>query len=564
MRNIIIVECASTGINYIQDIINRNCNPIVLQTKNREGKTNQVYEKLVKDSFKKIDADFELIYEKDSYEETLEMVRKYDPLLVTAGSEKGVILATKLANDLNLKCNPIENIDAMTLKDKMHERIAENGLRHIRGKVIHSIEEAIDYYDECGFKEVVVKPIYSAGSVGVRICLNKEDMISSLEELSNEVNVYGDEINEFLIQERINGEEYVVNTVSCNGVHRITLIWKYSKVKTEEGGQIYDYQVTVNELGLGEANLVEYAYDVANALGIKYGPVHGEYMIDEDGPVLIEVNCRPCGMNMSAKYLDRISGQHETDSALDSYLNPEKFNYEKNKGYSLYEHGGIKSIIVPKDITAESAPIAEISNRLKSHRETSMDIIEQAKFYTKTQDLETNGGTIYLAHEDPYILQKDIEFLCGVEKYASQLVLSNRNEKKTSLDEEESYNELKSILNKIPVYGLTLLVTDKIFDDVNLMQVLPEEIKNVKGDFDCVVVNLNKSIINKKDNEVANLMLNIIDRVKVGGFIFIPQSTYQYIPNGRIGAEALIKVLDLKLELPLLDFKKVAIASKRL
>ena len=564
MRNIIIVECASTGINYIQDIINRNCNPIVLQTKNREGKTNQVYEKLVKDSFKKIDADFELIYEKDSYEETLEMVRKYDPLLVTAGSEKGVILATKLANDLNLKCNPIENIDAMTLKDKMHERIAENGLRHIRGKVIHSIEEAIDYYDECGFKEVVVKPIYSAGSVGVRICLNKEDMISSLEELSNEVNVYGDEINEFLIQERINGEEYVVNTVSCNGVHRITLIWKYSKVKTEEGGQIYDYQVTVNELGLGEANLVEYAYDVANALGIKYGPVHGEYMIDEDGPVLIEVNCRPCGMNMSAKYLDRISGQHETDSALDSYLNPEKFNYEKNKGYSLYEHGGIKSIIVPKDITAESAPIAEISNRLKSHRETSMDIIEQAKFYTKTQDLETTGGTIYLAHEDPYILQKDIEFLCGVEKYASQLVLSNRNEKKTSLDEEESYNELKSILNKIPVYGLTLLVTDKIFDDVNLMQVLPEEIRDVKGDFDCVVVNLNKSIINKKDNEVANLMLNIIDRVKVGGFIFIPQSTYQYIPNGRIGVEALMKVLDLKLELPLLDFKKVAIASKRL
>ncbi len=344
----------------------------------------------------------------------------------------------------------------------------------------------------------------------------------------------------------------------------IALMWKYTKRKTNEGGQIYDYQVTVNELGLGEANLVEYAYDVANALGIKYGPVHGEYMIDEDGPVLIEVNCRPCGLNMPTKYLDRISGQHETDSALDSYLNPEKFNYEKNKGYTLYEHGGIKTIIVPKDITAESAPMAEISNKLKSYRETSMGIIEQAQFFSKTQDLETNGGTIYLSHKDPYILQKDLDFLCGVEKYAFQLVLSNRKEKKISIDEDESYNELKSILNKIHAYGLTLFVTDEIFDDVNLMQVLPEEIRDVKGDFDCVVVNLNKSIINKKDNEVASLLLNIIDRVKVGGFIFIPQSTYQYIPNGRIGAEALIKVLDLKLELPLLDFKKVAIASKRL
>ncbi|WP_407463260.1 ATP-grasp domain-containing protein [Methanobrevibacter sp.] len=564
MRNIIIVECVSTGINFIQDIINRNYNPIVLQTKNEEGEANQAYEKLLKDSYKKIEADFELIYEKGSYEETLDMVMKYDPLLVIAGSEKGVILATKLANDLSLKCNPIENLDAMTLKDKMQERIAEKGLRHIRGKVIHSIEEAIDYYDECGFKEVVVKPVYSAGSVGVRICLNKEDMINSLEELFNEVNIYGDEVNEFVIQERIDGDEYIVNTVSCNGVHRITLMWKYTKRKTNEGGQIYDYQVTVNELGLGEADLVEYAYDVVNAIGIKYGPIHGEYMIDENGPVLIEVNCRPCGLNMSAKYIDRISGQHETDSALDSYLNPEKFNYEKNKGYTLYEHGAIKTIVVPKDITAESAPMAEISNRLKSHRETSMDIIEQAQFFTKTQDLETTGGTIYLAHEDPYILQKDLDFLCGVEKYAFQLVLSNREEKKTSLDEDESYNDLKSILNKIHAYGLTLFVTDEIFDEVDLMQVLPEEIRDVKGDFDCIVVNLNKSITNKKDDEVANLLLNIIDRVKVGGFIFIPQSTYQYLPNGRIGAEALIKVLGLKLELPLLDFKKVAIASKRL
>ena len=75
---------------------------------------------------------------------------------------------------------------------------------------------------------------------------------------------------------------------------------------------------------------------------------------------------------------------------------------------------------------------------------------------------------------------------------------------------------------------------------------------------------MNKSIINKKDDEVAKLMLKIIDRVRLGGFIFIPQSSYQYVPNGRIGAEALIKVLDLKLELPLQDFKKAVIASKRL
>lgn len=33
-----------------------------------------------------------------------------------------------------------------------------------------------------------------------------------------------DEIHDLLIQERINGTEYIVNTVSCNGQHRVTLI----------------------------------------------------------------------------------------------------------------------------------------------------------------------------------------------------------------------------------------------------------------------------------------------------------------------------------------------------
>lgn len=122
----------------------------------------------------------------------------------------------------------------------------------------------------------------------MRTCQNKEEMINSLEELFTKTNRYGDKNNNLLIQERINGTEYIVNTVSCNGQHRVTLIWKYKKVKTSEGAMIYDTCETVNELNLGEAEMVEYAYDVADALGIQYGPVHGEYMIDEKGPVLIE------------------------------------------------------------------------------------------------------------------------------------------------------------------------------------------------------------------------------------------------------------------------------------
>ena len=563
MRNIIIVQCMSTGKNYVQDIIDRNCNPIVLEMKPfGESEDALDYQEEVMHEYSLIENDFDLIYEKDNYDETLEMVKEYDPLLIVPGTEDGVILATKLANDLNLLCNPIENIDAFTFKNEMQNRLAEKNLRSIKGKVIRSLDEAIEYYDSENLKEVVVKPAYGAASVGVRLCSDRQEMIDSVEEVFNLTGVYGDELTELVIQERINGQEYVVDTVSCNGVHRVTLIWKYNKIKTAEGGNIYDYDETVNELSIGESELVEYAYDVLDALGIKYGPVHGEYMIDENGPVLIEVNCRPHGHSLDRKYLDLISGQHETDSALDSYLNPEKFNLERMKGYRLFAPGIVKNFIVPKDLIAKSSPVDSIGVNLKSFFKISIDL-ENSQSFSKTQDLETAGGTVYLVHENPYQLQKDIGFLREIEKRAFQLILSEDIHEDKSIDKNMIVEDIESLINDIRAYGTCLLVTENKFDDLNLSQVLLDDLDEIQGEFNCVIINLNQSMLDKKDDEIAKLFLKIFDKVKVGGLIFIPKTTYDFMPNSRLGAEALLKVLDFKIELPIHKLKRMIIASKR-
>ena len=561
MKNIIVVECRSTGTNYIADIKNRNYNPIVLNTKIDESEKAKSYCEHVMSEMAKIDYDFEVINEKDSYDETLELVKKYDPVLVIPASEKGVRLATQLSHDLGLLGNPIENLDAYTLKDTMQEKIAEYGLRCIRGKAVSSIEEALQFYDEENLDEVVIKPVYSAGAVGLKMCSSRTEVIDSLEELFTYENYYGDKINKFIIQERIIGKEYIVNTVSCNGSHRITTMWEHIKTFTPGGDHVLESTLTINELSLGESDLIEYAYDVLDALEIKYGGVHGEYLVDEKGPVLIEVNCRPMGSSMDAKYLDRISGQHETDSILDSYLNPEKFNYKRNQGYELYEYGAIKYLIVPKDIVAESSPMKYISNKLKSHYKTSQELDDEAKFFVRTQNLETTGGAIYLTHPDGFTLQKDLNFLRNIEKNAFQLVLSCNDNKKIEI--KNDYSEVKSILGMVYAYDPTLLVTDCIFENIDMLQVLPDEIDSIKSEFDCIVVNLDESIVNENDDIIAHLILKIIEKVKTGGIILIPKSTYQYIPNGRIGVEALIRVLDLKLELPIYDLKGCVVASKK-
>lgn len=393
------------------------------------------------------------------------------------------------------------------------------------------------------------------------MCSSRTEVIDSLEELFTYENYYGDKINKFIIQERIIGKEYIVNTVSCNGSHRITTMWEHIKTFTPSGDHVLESTLTINELSLGESDLIEYAYDVLDALEIKYGGVHGEYLVDEKGPVLIEVNCRPMGSSMDAKYLDRISGQHETDSILDSYLNPEKFNYKRNQGYELYEYGAIKYLIVPKDIVAESSPMKYMSNKLKSHHRTSQELDDEARFFVRTQNLETTGGAIYLTHPDGFTLQKDLNFLRNIEKNAFQLVLSGNDNKKIEINKD--YGEVKSILNRVYAYDPTLLVTNCIFENIDMLQVRPDEIDSINSEFDCVVVNLDKSIIDENDDIIAHLILKIIKKVKTGGIILIPKSTYHYIPNGRIGVEALVRVLDLKLELPIYDLKGCVVASKK-
>lgn len=562
MRNIIVVDCISSGVNFIEDIINRGYNPVVLQLQPGEMDV-EGYENKIKSNYSRIKYDFDVIYEKESYGETLELVRELDPLIIVAGSERGVILTTKLSNDLGLLGNPIENLDAMTLKDKMHERLAEKGLRYIRGKVVTSIEEAVEFYDEESLKEIVIKPIYSFCSVGVRICLNKQEMIDSLKYEFDQNNAYGDKNTVLLVQERINGREYIVNTTSCEGIPRLISMWNYGeKTKTSEGAIVYDTVNTINSLNMGEAEMVEYAYDVARAIGIEYGPVHGEYMIDEKGPVLIEVNCRPCGLSMPSDYLDKIFGHHDTDCILDSYLNPKRFNEQSKRPYRPLSHASIKLFIVPEDTLAKSTPMANMSPNLKSYYNTTLHKLNETELFVKTEDLNTACGVVYLVHKDFSIVKSDVEFLRSVEEHAFELILNEEKNDVSEIDEEKTISSLQHLIDTLEKYGNGLLITDQSVENENIHQICLKDIQNVHGNFDYVVVNLNKSLTQIYDEKSVEIILKIFSYIKEGGFVFIPKSTYDYVPGGRKGIESIAKNLNLKIEVPPFGFKNAVIASK--
>lgn len=558
MKNILIVDPSSTGINYIKDIINRNYYPICMYEKLPKDH-NPVFDEWRDKTIKKYKDVAAFLFEQDSFEDTVELVKKYNPEVVLPGSEGGVVLAMKLSAALGLPSNNVNNIPNFTRKDCMQESLKKAGLRHIKGSLVNTLDEAIEFYYSNKLKACVVKPTHGAGSVGVRMCDNKEELIRNFKELQASVNMFGEDNAQILVQEKIDGTEYIVNTVSYDGVHRLASIWRYEKKVVEGGGKAYDYCESINALETGCTRLVRYAFDTLDAIGLKYGAVHGEYMIDENGPVLIETNCRPMGGGMPAEYVDRIFGHHETDNILDTFLNPKWHMSQTKKPYKTYEYAVAKDFIVKQDTSVNVLPILTIVRHMKSFHSAALSSAIGGKLF-RTVDLETSGGTINLVHPNPLVLDHDLQFLRKIEKDYFGVFFSN-NEFKAE-DRPDNMEDINEIIEKYDCIGSVLTLTNEKDLVINSVMVNENNINDIDGSFTYGIMDLVYDP-KKSSEEYVDLFYRLVDHIRTGGRIIIPIRSYWYLPHTVEAVEALCEAIDLTIEAPTTYDRNVVIATKK-
>ncbi len=510
MQKIVIVEALSTGFNYIQDCIDRGFEPVILEVayadKNMEDFINQQRQ----EKYVKLKTKIQILRESDSYEKTLEMVRALDPILVLPGAEDGVVLATRLADSLGLPGNPYSMIDKMTNKFCTHEALKAAGVRHIRGKICKTLEEAEKFYDELDNEKVVIKPPHGAGSMGVRFCKGKKDLLTKFSEQLGQIGCLGDIAQELLIQERIIGSEYIVNTLTFNGIHKVTSIWKYEKKLLDNGSNVYVGMIAIDEVTPEAYALVEYAFQVLDAVGIKQGPVHGEYMFDEKGPVLIEINCRCMGGSYPATYGNEIFGHHETDLALDSYINPKIVIEKLSKPYKSKKYAKTKDLITPRSMHISNSPILGIIPYLKSFHSCGIQTSAKSNSIEKTVDLETETGFIFLYHEDYSVISQEFELLKKLEsKYFGLLY-------------QEHFDESLGSLPEISAKPDSL---DSFEIDLRHLKDYPLE-------------------------DVYHYLKQAILSVRKGGTISVTKDAYEGFPYGVAGMVMIFKIMGLTIKLP--------------
>ena len=552
------MEIISTGYNFVEDVLARGYQPVVVEAMYPGTDEDRApFLESQEMARNRLPAGTPVIRANKDYGAVLEQVRAFAPMAVVAGNEFGVEVATHLASDLGLPGNPWSIIGKMTRKNEMHQALADHGVRSIRGRLIRTVAEAEAFYRELGTTHTVIKRTRGAGTQGVHLCEGFDEMMEAVR-LELSLSAGNENVGDILMQERIIGKEYIVNTVSCAGRHRLVSIWTYDKILMN-GTNVYNYAESISRLDIGHTALVRYAFDVVDAIGIQYGPVHGEFMVDENGPVLIEVNCRPMGGGMERHFIEKIFGEHETDCALDAYLDPVKFERDRLQPYRTRRKGIMKFLILPDDVTLESAPVLQLVQRLPSFYGGAFTRLGRDPFLARTRDLETAGGTVFLVHDDERTVMEDCAFLHRLEMQYPQMLF---NELRSAADGGPVPRiPLASLLQEADCHGATLVFSDSGNSAPGAVVLSGDELASAYDSYEYAILDLSRPESFADAESVFEQIFVFLGKVRAGGRVLIPESTYCHLPYGATGMEILLHAKGLRIEAPLAGKGRMMIAS---
>lgn len=243
------------------------------------------------------------------------------PKAVMAGAESGVTLTDQIASCLELKGNPIKTTLARRNKGVMWDTAQKAGLAIGKFAYVTLLEQALHWARSLNKWPIVVKPPTGAGTVGVKICHNEQDVIGAFDHIFKKINdmlLINDEV---VLQEYLEGPEFAVNTVSSGGEHRVTGVWQYTRAIIEGAATIADTDRLMRWDEAQINDLVSYAFKVLDAVQIKNGPGHMELKVTPEGVRLVEVAARLAGARMS--FIESlVTNQNPIEMNLDAYLDP--------------------------------------------------------------------------------------------------------------------------------------------------------------------------------------------------------------------------------------------------
>merc|ERR1719401_3048754 len=364
---------------------------------------------------------FSEVEEEPTIAETVAAVRKAAgsmPIVACiVGGESGVTLADSLSCELKVVSNGIFSGGDRRNKSVQQKAIKAAGLRAVREACGKTYSEVSAFVESEPFP-IVVKPVESCGSDGVKICRTEKEVQDHFSLLMDGQRKVGAQGAAVLCQEFLKGTEYVVDHVSRDGVHKCVMVWVYDKRPTNGSAFVYHGMIPVDSNSEEAKILIKYTVGVLNALKLDNGPSHGEVMMTSDGPCLVEMNCRSHGWDGAWVPLAKMltGGYSQPDVALDSHVDGSAFSKIPNVYPSPFKAAGQNVMLVSFfSGTVRSTPGYDKMKKLSSFvaLQTGVGIGSKVEL---TVDLFTAVGVLVLANSAKAVLDADLAAVRAMEK----------------------------------------------------------------------------------------------------------------------------------------------------
>jgi D-alanine-D-alanine ligase-like ATP-grasp enzyme len=253
----------------------------------------------------------------------LEQLPRHCPQVgyVLHGCEQGVSLSEALSSALGLAGNPAGTTAYRRNKWAMQNALAQAGVASIKQYLIDSPTMlgnlSLQY-------PVIIKPIGDGSSINVFYCEDQAGAQALIARTLHQYNSMGEEIRQLIVQECLQGSEYIINSVSYRGEHLITDTWRYQKRYIPNGG-IIATQVRLIDPG-SIPGVIDYTRQALTALQITHGAAHSEVMTDERHTTLIESGARLMGGDITRAIWRELLTETPAEALVNCYCTPEKLS----------------------------------------------------------------------------------------------------------------------------------------------------------------------------------------------------------------------------------------------
>lgn len=352
-------------------------------------------------------ADYFKCFEFDQYDECLEYIKSMKVDGVLNATEFAVVMAAYVTEKLGLPGLNYEIAKRVKNKYQVRKYLKEKGIKSI--PQFYEIEEKSDLEkikNEINFP-VIIKPAEGLGSLFVY-------KINSYAELNEKCqNVINGSFNKkALIETYIQGQEYGVESFVYNG--KVHILAVMEKLMTKNG----QYRV---ELGHSTpANIPENVQNaiekevtkIINALGLNYGPVNMDLIVNKEGiPFIVDIGARMGGNAINTHIIPNYIGVQHVENTIKLAMGEKNIDLQPK----------FSNFIATRQLNLTPGVIKELPDFSKLYDDFTIDICfeknigDQIKEYTCNADragfIVVKGNDIQDANQRAENLKNTIDRL---------------------------------------------------------------------------------------------------------------------------------------------------------